>query len=373
MRWKPKTLKLLAGTAALVVLAGCSSSGDDPIPGDDPRADGAESLTVASARANITPSEEVYAYSVPKKLGFFDDEGLDVELVTADGSTAAIQTLASGSADIAFASSVSILAAIEQGLPIKAFAAANLHWPYFIGVPADSDIKTPADLKGKKVGVISLASASDADLRANLALTGVSEDDVDIIPVGSGTSAATALENGEIDAIDTFGDSYNLMENSGLSITQLDRPQEIEKLFSVTMVTTDDMLEENPEALVGYARSSYKGIVYSQTNKKEALQLGFDEFPVLAGADDPDGPEAKTSFESFEMALSEWLPDDPAKDPNEWGDWVDVPDERWQAVLDFAVDTDQISKELTLDEVRDYSLTDEYLNFDRTEIADLGK
>ena len=135
-------------------------------------------LTLALARSAITPGEETFTYAVPKQMGWFKREGINVSLLKTNGSTAALQAVASGSADIAYASSVNIAAAIDKGVPVKAFAGITVQWPYFIGVPPGSPIRKIADLKGKRIGVISLASASYADLKANLKIAGLREADV---------------------------------------------------------------------------------------------------------------------------------------------------------------------------------------------------
>ncbi len=365
---KSSVLKPLAALVALMMMVtACSSGNSETTEGDD----GSETtgITVGFARNTVTAAEEIFTYAVPTGLGFFEEEGLEVDMVTADGSTAAIQALSGGSADIAYASSANILTAIEQGVPVKAFAGLTLHWPYYIGVPEDSDIESIEDLEGKRIGVISLASASYSDVKANLAEAGLEETDVEIIPVGAGASAAAALENGEIDAVDSYTDSFTVMNNSGITLTLLERPAKLDDLFSVTMVTTEEMLENNPEALAGFVRAAYKGIVYSQVNPEEALQLGFDEFDVLPGAADPEGEEAQESLAAMQTALLDSLPKDPAADPAEWGNWLELSDERWQAVIDYALTTDQITTEMTVSDVWDGSLMSQYFDFDPTAVA----
>ena len=137
-----------------------------------------KTLTLALARSAITPGEETFTYAVPKQMGWFKREGLNVNLIKTNGSTAALQAVASGSADVAYASSLNIAAAVDKGVPVRAFAGLTVQWPYFIGVPPGSPIKKVSDLKGKRVGVISLASASYADIRANLKMAGLKEGDV---------------------------------------------------------------------------------------------------------------------------------------------------------------------------------------------------
>jgi len=295
------------------------------------RVEAQENITLALARNTLTAAEETFTYAIPKQLGFFSEENLTPSILQTDGSTAALQAVASGSADVAYASSLNIAAAIDKGVPLKAFGGLTVQWPYFIGVPQNSDIKTIADLKGKRVGVISLASASYADLRANLRLAGLMEEDVTIIPVGAGVRAAAAIATGEIDAVDSYSDSFTVMRQNGVDLTLLARPEPMKKLFSITMVTSEKILKEKPRQLAAFSRAAYKGIIYSKFYPKSALHLAFSEFPELMGSDDPQGEEAKNTAEAMNIALGDSIP--PEDDPATWGAWLDIPPERWQAVL----------------------------------------
>jgi NitT/TauT family transport system substrate-binding protein len=274
-------------------------------------------LTLALARSAITPGEETFTYAVPKQMGWFKREGINVSLIKTNGSTAALQAVASGSADIAYASSVNIAAAIDKGVPIKAFAGITVQWPYFIGVPPGSAIKKIADLKGKRVGVISLASASYADLKANLKLAGLTEADVTVVPVGAGARAAAALKGNQVDAIDSYSDSFTVMQQNGVDLTLLPRPAQMAKLFSVTMVTSTAALKANPDLLARFARAAYQGIIYTRLNPEAALKLSFAEFPELAGSADPAGKDAQNTLAAMKIALGDSIPAGNT-DPKTW-------------------------------------------------------
>lgn len=326
-------------------------------------------FTLALARNTITAGEETFTYAVPKQLGYFEEEKLNPTILQADGSTAALQAVASGSADVGYASSVNIAAAIDKGVPIKAFAGITVQWPYFIGVPKDSSIKTIADLKGKRVGVISLASASYADLRANLKLAGLQETDVTIVPVGAGARAAAALKADQIDAVDSYSDSFTVMGQNGIALDLLERPAEMSKLFSVTMVTSEQTLKAKPEELAAFARAAYKGIVYTQLYPESALKLSFTEFPQLAGATDPNGEDAKKTAEAMKIALGDSIPSN-QPDPAVWGQWLNLPVDRWEALLNFAHETGQTDKKLTVEQVWDASLMPKIYDFDVKSIVE---
>lgn len=324
-------------------------------------------LTLALARSAITPGEETFTYAVPKQMGWFKREGLNVSLLKANGSTAALQAVASGSADVAYASSLNIAAAVDKGVPVKAFAGLTVQWPYFIGVPPGSPIKKIADLKGKRVGVISLASASYADLKANLKLAGLSENDVTVVPVGAGARAAAALKADQVDAIDSYSDSFTVMKQNGVNLTLLQRPAQLDKLFSVTMVTSAALLKSKPDELARFARAAYQGIVYTRLNPEAALKLSFKEFPELAGSADPNSTEARNTLEAMKIALGDSIPGGNSL-PAAWGNWLDIDTSRWEALLAFAHDTGQTDKRLNPAQVWDGSLMKSIFAFDRNKL-----
>jgi len=327
-----------------------------------------ETITLALARNTLTAAEETFTYAIPKQLGYFAQENLSPNILQTDGSTAALQAVASGSADIGYASSANIAAAIDKGVPLKAIGGITVQWPYFIGVPQNSDIKTIADLKGKRVGVISLTSASYADLRANLKIAGLEEEDITIIPVGAGARAAAAIAAGEVDAVDSYSDSFTVMRQNGVDLALLERPEQMEKLFSVTMVTSEKMLRDKPAQLSAFARAAYKGIIYTRLYPESALKLAFAEFPELAGSDDPEGEAAKNTAEAMTIALGDSIP---AKgEPANWGAWLDIPPARWEALLTFAHETGSTERKLSVDEVWDNSLMQQAYNFDITSIVE---
>lgn len=326
-----------------------------------------DEITVALARSTITAAEETFTIAVPKQLGYFDEEGIRVSIITTNGSTAALQAVASGSADIAYTSSANIAVAIEKGMPIKAFAGITVQWPYFIGVPAGSDIASINDLKGKRIGVISMASASYADLKANLNIAGLSEQDVTIIPVGAGVRAAAALSSNRIDAVDSYSDSFTVMQQNGVHLELLERLEEMANLFSVTMVTSQKMLDNAPELLTKFVRSAYKGIIYTQLYPENALALSFKEFRDLPGSENPQGKEAQNTLEAMQVALADSTPSD-EDDPHKWGQWLNISPNRWQSLLDFSYETGQIESRMTPDQVWDGRLMDAIYSFD---IADI--
>ena len=206
-----------------------------------------------------------------------------------------------------------------------------------------------------------------ANVQAPPAPTGLSEADVTVVPVGAGARAAAALKADQVDAIDSYSDSFTVMKQNGVDLTLLPRPAQMGKLFSVTMVSSVATLKSNPDALARFARAAYQGIIYTRLHPEAALKLGFAEFPELAGSADPAGKDAKNTLEAMKIALDDSIPAG-GSDPKTWGNWLDIDTSRWEALLAFAHDTGQTDKRLTPAQVWDGSLMKAIFNFDRSKL-----
>src|SRR5262249_22154570 len=100
----------------------------------------------------VTPPSMVHLPPyVAKAMGFFDEVGLDVEIKSFEGGVGALRGGISGGLDVVATSSDPLFAAIQQGAPVKAIGtyAPKLS----VVMTAAPDIKTPRDLKGRKVGI----------------------------------------------------------------------------------------------------------------------------------------------------------------------------------------------------------------------------
>ena len=85
------------------------------------------------------------------------------------------------------------------------FKQQGLDVGYGLAVPADSPIQKAADLKGKNIGMTSLASAGVVVARAQVAAAGLDPDrDVNIVVAGEGAQPAALIRNRQIDALSQF-------------------------------------------------------------------------------------------------------------------------------------------------------------------------
>lgn len=155
----------------------------------------------------VTPPNMVHmAAYIAKNMGIFDQVGLDVEFKSFQGGVDALRGGMSGGLDIVGTSSDPLFAAIQQGAPVKAIGtyAPKLS----VSMVAQAGLKTPADLKGKKIGVPGgIGSFSDIMTRLVLQQAKLTPQDVTYINVTT-AGRVPALVNKQIDATVLHVDQY---------------------------------------------------------------------------------------------------------------------------------------------------------------------
>ncbi|HLY64180.1 MAG TPA: ABC transporter substrate-binding protein [Chloroflexota bacterium] len=174
----------------------------------------APSAPAASAAASAAPSAApttklsvVYSALSPSYLalwaaqdaGYFQKNGLAMDVQLTNGGSPAMAVLLSGQAQIFQAAGSDILSAVAGGTDLLVTATTSPVYPFKVEVTPD--IKAPADLKGKKVAITSLGDTSDMALRLSLQKLGLDpEHDVTAVTVGSSQNGVAALLGGAVDA-----------------------------------------------------------------------------------------------------------------------------------------------------------------------------
>lgn len=355
---------LTVTTAVALALTGCGG-------GSAGGGESSDEITVAFAGAVNAPKEDVATYAVAKDQGFLDTQKLKVKTINADGSSAAIQAVTSGSADITAADAGSILAARQKGVPIKAVGGLVQNFPWRIAVKPGSPIKDAADLKGKKIGVISLASGSAPYARAFAREGGLDGDkDVQLLPVGTGTPAASAINSGKVDALALYTPMYAAIENSGTKLTYLPNSDTFQGIRSLTFAVREDTLKEKKDALTRYLRAAYQGVLFSANNPEAAMDIGFKVFPAMLSGQSVDKRLADDT-----RVLKAWL--DSATplegEPATFDDWGAISEAEWQKTMAYTKAAGQITKDVPISEVWDTSLLKGANKFDPAPVIDKAK
>lgn len=364
-----KSLVALTAVAA-VALTACSGGGTESA-GSAP-ADGGKTKVTYITTAAVPGSTQIALYAVPTAMGYFAEEGLDVTLETANGSTAALQVVAAGDALATNAEVVATMAAVEKGVQVRTIGSINTSFPWKIGVPEGTGITSPADLKGKKIGIISLASGSNFFARSFLEQNGLKPDtDVELVPVGQGAQAKSALDTKQVDALSLYAELFAQLEMSGVKFTYLDNPPLFDGMPSIAFTArAADINGDKRDVLARYTRAAYKGLMFAAINPEAAVEMGIKVFPQIAGPD--PSPEKKAELVTL---LKAWLATSTPQsgDPSTWPDWGQLSNEALEKVAEYAVTTGQVQKRPTPSEVWDGSLVPEMNKFDKAAVIEQAR
>ena len=209
----------------------------------------------------ITPA--VTAFAVARERGYYQQEGLDVQLVVMP-SGLGTQALLGGNVKFSTAGGAGLMP-ILRGAPVR-FMFTSFSRPMF-WLYARSDIRSVESLKGKKVGVSSLGSGPDSLLREILKKHGLDGGrDVAIMPVGSGTARFYALQAGSVDAAMLSVPANLMAQEAGfrelVNFTKQD-------LLDITgsIIVPDALSRSDPAVVEKFTRGTLKGFIYARENR----------------------------------------------------------------------------------------------------------
>jgi ABC-type nitrate/sulfonate/bicarbonate transport system substrate-binding protein len=208
-------------------------------------------------------------------LGFFKQEGLDVESTRFDVTSQAVTAVATGASQIGSVTpDVAMLATIKgQGDVIIVSNEVRLPtWDLMV----QPDIKTYADLKGKILGVSQLQSASTLNLRQLMRKHGLKDNDYTVLQVGGSGKRYAAIRSKQIaGALITEPVNFEAMD---AGFHKLGGVYDVSVVPSVVFATTRSWAKANEKLLVGFLRAVYKAQDWlnNTKNKKAAVDLMVD-------------------------------------------------------------------------------------------------
>jgi len=141
--------------------------------------------------------------TIAERLGYFKEEGLDVEIVDFAGGAKALQAVVGGSADVVSGAYEHTINLQAKGQQYQEFVLQG-RAPQIVLVVSKKtmpNFHSIADLKGKKIGVTAPGSSTNMMANFVLAKAGLKPSDVSFIGVGASAGAVAAMRSGQIDAM----------------------------------------------------------------------------------------------------------------------------------------------------------------------------
>jgi NitT/TauT family transport system substrate-binding protein len=270
---KAGTVALAVALAATLAMTGCSAEGGAATPPGSSSAPNAK-VNIAYVAYNGTA-----ATLLGVKEGIFKKAGVDVTGQVAASPAAIIAGLVNGELNIGFTTIITLVAAVEKGIPIKCIASADgvgnpdpsLHNNGLV-VSGDSPIKSADELNGKKVGVLALGSLNHLVATDIIAQAGGDPTTVDFVQLPF-PQVADALAKHQVDgAIITEPFTTPLLAAGARGLGWAEAPGGLmSDRTTKCYAATTDYIAKNPKVVEAFVKGQNASLTYAQEHQKDAL------------------------------------------------------------------------------------------------------
>src|SRR3989475_2198853 len=216
-----------------------------------------------------------FPLSVAQELGYMREEGIDLDLQVVNGSSALVQQLAAGNAQMGVILAPNTLLGFAEGVRYKAFYDFLTRNTFDVRVLPDSPINKLADLKGRNVGTIDLTRGDLPLLRAQMQRAGLAPArDVTFVALGPTMSVhAMALKENKVQALNISWNNTVSVEAVGGKLKCITCDSEELQLASETTVATDTVFKQDRRYVVGLGRAMAKATLFAETNPDAAIAI----------------------------------------------------------------------------------------------------
>jgi NitT/TauT family transport system substrate-binding protein len=294
-----KKIILLLSIAALV-LTGCSNTASTPA-----------TLTHIRLPMGYIANVQFAPFYVAMDKGYFKQAGLEIEFdyrFETDG----MKLVGANEIPFAVVSGEQVPLARSQGLPVTYVLQWFSKFPIAIVSPADKNIKTPADLIGKSVGLPGFFGASYIGWRGLLYKANIKEADIKTQDIGF--TQVAALQQGKVDAVVGYINNEPIqLRAAGLNVNVI-AVSDYVSLVANGLVTNDSTLKNNPKLVASFVQALLRGLKDVQTNPDEAFTISTKYVDGLGKDPKNDAIQKQVLAESIKLWSTDGRSDQAAWD-----------------------------------------------------------
>ncbi|MCC8162558.1 MAG: ABC transporter substrate-binding protein [Lachnospiraceae bacterium] len=296
---RKRTLSLLLATAlSISLLAGCGSSGSSEGSAASDTAEEAEETSEENTESaeNAESAEPVTLRTLAWNsmvghldsalayaAGYYEDEGLNIEMTYNNSNPENIQALLEDKADLVSAGATAVLNYIDEGSDIVIIGCQMSQGASLYSLPERADEFTELSeetLAGKKIGV-TLLNTGDIALRKILIDRGVDLSLIEFVELDSQATVVEAVLKGEVDLGIAFLTYRQSAELQGLvPVSYLDGEDEWPGYICCRIFTTREKLEANRDAYVSAMKANIRAYALIQQDEEATVEYALNELEI---------------------------------------------------------------------------------------------
>lgn len=244
----------------------------------------------AADKATLLLNWYLYAEHAPfflgKERGYFEKEGIDLDIREGRGSVPTVQAVAEGAATFGYADLASVLKAADKGAPVVVVGVLLQKSPMAFISLAEKNIREPQDLRGKSLALTPGDSLSQI-LPLLLGKVGMKESDMTII-AGDNRAKLNAVINGQADAMLGYSMDQNLRITAATHkpVTTLSFANYGVNLASSSIVAAKDTTGRHGDLVTRFMRAATHAVADAEKDPAAAVDAMLKVSPKAGLRDD---------------------------------------------------------------------------------------
>lgn len=237
----------------------------------------AKDLTKVAFQLNFNPNAEHAPYFLGKKLGFYEEVSIDIQIKPGQGSAAAAQLVGTGDSAFGVGVADALVVAKSQAIPIISTAVLLQQSPTVLGSKKKQNILVPKDLYGKKVAV-SPQSTVYAYWKAFIKVNNLDLSQIEEVSATGATlplliadkvDASGLLLTNEVVTLRYEGFEINIIQYSDYGVIS----------YGQTLFANQDFIKKNPDIAAAFTAATLKSWTYALKHTDEAIDALAEAVP----------------------------------------------------------------------------------------------